>query len=37
MAALQFYLQSGIQREVVWVRDDSHVAFGQTFLVKKEV
>jgi hypothetical protein len=30
MAAFQFYLQSGKQRKVEWVGDDSHV-FGQQF------
>jgi hypothetical protein len=31
MAALQFYLQSGKQRNVGWVADDSYVGFGQKF------
>jgi hypothetical protein len=29
MAAFQFYLQSGKQRKVGWVGEDSHVGFGQ--------
>jgi hypothetical protein len=31
IAAFQFYLQSGKQRKVRWVGDDSHVGFGQEF------
>jgi hypothetical protein len=31
MAAFQFYVQSGKQRKVEWVGDDSHVAFGKRF------
>jgi hypothetical protein len=31
MVALQFYLQSGKQRKVGWVEDDSHVCFGEKF------
>jgi hypothetical protein len=37
MAAFQFYLQSGKQRKVGWVGDDSHVAFGQKVPGEKEV
>jgi hypothetical protein len=29
MAAFQFYLQSGKERKVWWVGDDSHVVFGK--------
>jgi hypothetical protein len=29
MAAFQFYLQLGKQREVRWVGDGSHVVFGK--------
>jgi hypothetical protein len=35
MAAFQFYLQSGKQRKIGWVRDDSHVAFGKKILYWK--
>jgi hypothetical protein len=31
MAEFQFYLQSGKQRKVGWVGDDSHIVFGQKF------
>jgi hypothetical protein len=31
MAAFQFYLQSGKQWKLGWVRDGSHVDFGQRF------
>jgi hypothetical protein len=31
MVAFQFYLQSGKQRKVGWVGDDSHVVFGKKF------
>jgi hypothetical protein len=31
MAAFQFYLQSGKQRKVWWVGNDSHVVFGKKF------
>jgi hypothetical protein len=31
MVAFQFYLQSGEQRKVGWLGDDSHVVFGQKF------
>jgi hypothetical protein len=31
MAAFQFYFQSGKQRKVEWVVDDSHVVFHQKF------
>jgi hypothetical protein len=31
MGAFQFYLQSGKQRKVGWVGDDSHVVFSQKF------
>jgi hypothetical protein len=31
MATFQFYLQSGKQRKVGWVGDDSRVVFGQKF------
>jgi hypothetical protein len=38
MAAFQFYLQSGKQRKVGWVGNDSHIVFGQKFPgEKKEV
>jgi hypothetical protein len=36
MAAFQCYLQSGKQRKVGWVREDSQVAFGQKFPGVKE-
>jgi hypothetical protein len=35
MAAFQFYLQSGKQKNVMWVGDNSHV-FGETFPGNKE-
>jgi hypothetical protein len=31
MAAFQSYLQSGKQRKVGWVGDESHVVFGKKF------
>jgi hypothetical protein len=36
MAAFQFYLQSGKQRKVGWVGDNSHVVFVPKFPVEKE-
>jgi hypothetical protein len=35
MADFQFYLQSGKQKKVGWVGDDSHVVFGQKFSGEK--
>jgi hypothetical protein len=35
MMASQFYLQSENQRKAVWVQDDSHAVFGQTFPEEK--
>jgi hypothetical protein len=37
MAAIQLYLQSGKQRRLGLVGNDSHVVFGQNSLVKKVV
>jgi hypothetical protein len=37
MAAFQLHLQSGKQRKVGWVGDNSHVAFGQIFPGEKGV
>jgi hypothetical protein len=31
MATFQFYLQSGKQRKLEWVGEDSQVVIGQTF------
>jgi hypothetical protein len=36
MATFQFYLQSGTQRIVGWVGNDSRVVFGQNFPAGKE-
>jgi hypothetical protein len=37
MVAFQFYLQSGIGKEIRWVGDDSYVLSLKNFQVKKEV
>jgi hypothetical protein len=35
MAAFQYYLQSGKQRKLGWVGDDSHFVFDQKFPGKR--
>jgi hypothetical protein len=35
IADFQFYLQSGKQRNVWWIREDSHVVFGKKFSDEK--
>jgi hypothetical protein len=37
MAAIQFYLNSGEQRKVEWVGEDTHVGFGKKIAGKREV
>jgi hypothetical protein len=37
MTAFEVYLQSGKQRKVGWVGDESHDVFGQKFPGEKEV
>jgi hypothetical protein len=36
MAAVQLYLQSGKERKLGWMGDESHVAFGPEFPGEKE-